>query len=169
MKVLMKILRFWPFLLSTIIICLNKEIIVMPFLNALNFPTLSIFLIYGFWGTMDLFWWFWFKNWIYRLIIGNKIIMDFINNVNKDSIKEPAKDTLRAIINFFIERVKKENYDKKFKFFKKFGRNTAIFLTGIIPGGIEVGILICRSGKWNDKIIFITANLIKIASFTGLW
>jgi len=95
--------------------------------------------------------------------------MDFIYNINKDNVKQPAKETLRIIANFFIERFKEENYDKKFKFLKRFGRNTAIFLTGIIPGGIEIGIFVCRANKWQDKIIFIIANLIKIAYFTGLW
>ncbi len=163
----MKLLKLWPIMVSIIFLCLNKEMIIMPFLKILKFSSISIFLIFGLWGSAELFWWFWFRNWIFHSIVSTQAVKDFLNNINKNSVKNNLIELLKIIWNFFIKKFQEENY-YKFQFLKKFGRKTAIILTGMLPWLTEIGVILCAN-KWSDKMLFIIANLVKIAYFTGLW
>ena len=180
--------RNWVFISSALVLFLNVEFVVMPFLVfATGIRGAPFFYIAAICATAELFYWYFVPLERFKEIVASKailaaqkpttseIIKEFYNNgfvaaivLLIQLIKETGINIARFISGNVLKKTEVNNFidSKRFRFIFftiKWGGYalgcSLMFLFGVGPFGLWImGLTFCRSRRWFTGILFIAAG-----------
>lgn len=171
----MKLWKFWPAMLLLVLtpaaFFFHPDAVVTPFLRAKGFKTLTMLLISGLVGTVEMVLWYigWggIRNLIARWFEED---INFVKKIAGEMKKDGYLDWIKVYI---VQKYKKLN-DRADKLMSglKVGGYLGFFGLGFWPilGPRMVGDFICGTTKWKGGLIVLCiGNVIKTACLIFAW
>ena len=166
-------LKTWPLFCALLIILLNVDWIIIPFLKRAGVLGMPLLLIAWIMSTIELAFWYWFCGWLLNAAIHAKKVQDSIEFGKQITEELKGEGYIDRIKNFFIDKLNGA-LDGKNRITKilKTGGAFSLFLVGIIPepGSRFVGVVFCRiaNSKWGFGILAL-GNIAHICYVVGGW
>lgn len=178
----------WPTFLSFLILLLNVEIVVTPYILAglIGLHGEILRRIAGVWSTAEMCWWIYFSVWLTREKmenVGKSKLRDVFKTQESDHhLLIKAKKFFRKHI---LENFDLENYkgDKLFKIISKSLRDYGyltncffIFIFSLLPGYWILALMMSRITKWTSLyLVLLVGNFLKnyflayVYELIGFW
>jgi len=163
----------WPFLPSIIVMFLNIDFVVIPFLKNKGLNIWELFFISSFLATLELGYWYWFWGWLIKTIKTVGPIKDSIAFGKEIGRDLKRQGLLERIKEFFLKKYSwaTDHNNRVLKWIRR-GGHISLILAGVMPepGTRTIGVIFCRTLK--SKLGFVSlsfGNVLHIGYMVGLW
>lgn len=168
------------FYIAAVVLALNMEAIVIPFiLKPIGLSGLDLKIAAGVWATVEIIFWYWFSGWVGRWFKNLPKVQEAVEDAK--GIKEEAER--RGILTYIKNWIWKhllydfspDNYKQKklFSFLFRVGYVIAclfMFFLGAMPFFWIFALMVCRAKNWKIGFFALAlGNLLKNVLFAHGW